>query len=155
MSENQQLFEINQLLADSQTLKILATVSKQGVAQIDYITDLRVTEDNKLEYLEFNEGARTQKRLFRAIWFDGRVTVTLRGQDGRVLEIEVAPERVHITGSFFQQRYVEVRDSGRSEGLAGVWILKPLSVIDRSPEVLKNHYQLNAPFDRHLDAFAL
>lgn len=147
--------DIRRLLADSRTLKALATVGQGNVPQVDFITDLSVNDDGQLEYLEFFEQSRTQKHLTHALWFSGRVTLTLRGSGGEIIEIEAGPAKIHISGELFQRRYAEVRASGRAAGLAGVWILTPRRVSDRSPAVLQQAYLRDEPFHLHLDALAL
>lgn len=147
--------DIRRLLADPQTLIALATLGRESSPQVDFITELQATADNRLEYLEFHEGSRTQKHLFHALWFEAGAIIALRGMDGAIFEIEVRPERVHVTGEYFQRRYAEIRASGRAEGLAGVWILAPVRVSDRSPATLAREYCRDEPFNLHLDVFAL
>lgn len=147
--------DIHRLLVEPETVITLATLSKQCAPQIDFLPELRVTDDHHLEYLEFFEGSRTQKHLFQALWFNLDVTIALRGKSGAIFEIQGRPVKVHVTGELFQLRYVEVRASGRSEGLAGVWHIAPTRVSERSPAVLAREYSRQEPFHLHLDAFAL
>lgn len=143
------------LILDPGTLIALSTLNERGVPQVDFISGLVVSEDNQLEHLEYSENSRTHLRLVNALWFGHSVSITLRGKDGEVFEIQGYPRKVHVTGALFSRRYAEVLKEGRSEGLAGVWRIAPEAVTERSSHALDREHRRDEPFHLHLDAFAL
>jgi len=85
--------EVIELLRDPQTLKVLATVDERGVPHVVVKGSLSVNLDGDLQVLELLETSRTNRNLVRSIWYDRRVAILLKGQDGRSFQIKGLPIR--------------------------------------------------------------
>ncbi|HXW68817.1 MAG TPA: aliphatic sulfonate ABC transporter substrate-binding protein, partial [Dissulfurispiraceae bacterium] len=120
--------EVIDLLADEQTVKVLATTDANGIPHAVVKQSVHLGESGNLVFFELIESARTNRNLVRSIWFDGRVSVTLIGKGGQSYQITGKPVKVLVAGPAFQQFYLRVREQLGDVDLAAVWIIEPEEV---------------------------
>jgi hypothetical protein len=104
-----------------------------------------------VQVLELLETSRTNRNLVRSIWYDRRVAILLKGQDGRSFQIKGLPVRAHVSGPVFQKHYSEVRARLGDVALAAVWVIRPDEVLDETPDVRRKEEQAAHPSFTHLD----
>jgi hypothetical protein len=142
------------LIADRETLKLLATTDESGTPHVVVKQSIHLAEDGNIHYLELLESSRTNHNLVRAIWFDRKVSIAIKGAGKQSFQIKGRPVEVHVTGPLFEKHYVEVRSLLGDVDLAGVWVIEPEEVIDENPEIRRRDEEARRPFFRHLDRLA-
>ena len=143
--------EVSNLIADKETVKILATTDENGVPHAVIKQSLHLGVDGNLVYLELLESSQTNKNLVRSIWFSGKVAVTLKGKDGQSYQIKGKPVKVHISGPVFQKQYLSIQERLGDVELAAVWIIEPEEVLNETYLVRKAQEEANHPYFKHLD----
>ncbi|NPV92800.1 MAG: pyridoxamine 5'-phosphate oxidase family protein [Firmicutes bacterium] len=146
--------EVKNLLADKETLKILATTDEKGIAHAVVKGSLHLDEDGNLIYSELLESSQTQKNMTLGIWFNRQVAVLLIGKDGRSYQLKGRPIRAIISGPVFQETYVRVRERLGDVDLASIWIIEPEEVRNQSYFARKEHEEASRPYFKHLDRLA-
>jgi hypothetical protein len=146
--------EIVDLLADSDSSRIFATVDEKGFPHAVAGAPLRVDEQGNLLYLEYFESSETNKNLTRSIWFDGNVAIALSNKAGQLFQIKGRPVKNHITGALFLKYYREVSSEPGNVNLAAVWEIEPLEVINEGAERRREYERTTRPFFTHLDRIA-
>jgi hypothetical protein len=146
--------EIIDLLAESDTTKVLATLDADGFPHVVVKQSLQPGEDGSILYLELLESSRTNKNLVRSIWYDRSVAIALKGKDGRSWQIKGKPVKTHITGPLFLEHYTAVRERLGDVDLAAVWVIEPKEIINETFAVRREEEERNHPFFTHLDRLA-
>jgi len=146
--------EIIDLLGDSETTKVLATLDADGFPHAVVKQSLQPGEDGEIIYLELLESSRTNKNLVRSIWFGQKIAIALKGKDGRSWQVKGKPVRTHITGPLFQEHYTAIRQRLGDVDLAAVWVIEPEEVIEETFAVSKGEEERQHPFFSHLDLLA-
>ncbi|HTP65915.1 MAG TPA: hypothetical protein VMJ66_11035 [Geobacteraceae bacterium] len=146
--------EIIDLLGDSETTKVLATLDADGFPHAVVKQSLQPGEDGEIIYLELLESSRTNKNLVRSIWFGQKIAIALKGKDGRSWQVKGKPVRTHITGPLFQEHYTAIRQRLGDVDLAAVWVIEPEEVIEETFAVRKGEEERQHPFFSHLDLLA-
>lgn len=142
--------ELVAAFGDERAVKVLATVDADGTPHAVVKGSLRLRADGTLVHLELLESSHTNKNLLRALWFGGRVAVTVvRGL--RSWQIIGRPVRAHVAGPSFQEEYVRVRERLGDVDLAAVWELQPETVVDQSPVRRRREEEEAHPGFLHLD----
>lgn len=122
------------LIADPSAFKALTTVSADGIPHSTIGEWLFVDEDGRLLVLELNERSQTTKNLVHSIWYARSVSILLRGSNGTSIQVRGTPVKAHISGPFFQQHYVAIREQYGDVDLAAVWVIDPVEELDQSRE---------------------
>ena len=146
--------ELIDLLGDSETTKVLATLDADGFPHAVVKQSLQPGEEGRIIYLELLESSRTNKNLVRSLWFDQKVAIALRGKDGRSWQVKGKPVKTHITGALFQQHYTAIRERLGDVDLAAVWEIEPEEVIEETLAARKTEEERKHPFFTHLDRLA-
>ncbi len=146
--------ELISLLQEPDTIKLLATTDESGDPHVVIKQSIHLAEEGNIHYLELLESSRTNHNLVRAIWFDRKVSIAIKGPNQQSFQIKGKPVEVHITGPLFQKHYEEIRQRLGDVDLAGVWVIEPEEVIDENPEVRIKEEEAKRPFFRHLDRLA-
>lgn len=147
--------EVRDLLADSLTVKILATTDGQGHPHAVVKHSLHLGENGRLHLLELLESSSSNRNLLRALWFGGHVAISLSAPDGRSVQIKGRPVKTHITGPLFLRHYQEVRARHGDIDLAAVWEIEPDAVTDQSFGARKDVEDALHPAFIHLDRLAV
>lgn len=145
--------EVVRLLNDRDTVKVLATTDDQGTPHAVVKQSLRLEEGN-LVYLELLESSQTQKNLTRSIWFNRKVSVTLKGKGGQSWQIKGKPVKAIVAGEIFEKNYLAVRERLGDVDLAAVWVIRPEEVVNETYGVRKAQQEANRPILTHLDRLA-
>lgn len=146
--------QVVELLADQETVKVLATTDANGIPHAVIKQSLHLGEDGNLVYLELFETSQTYKNLVRSIWFDHRVAVTIKGKDGRSYQIKGRPVKVIVSGPVFQKHYTGIRERLGNVDLAAVGFIEPEEVIEQTFTVRKALEEASHPYFKHLDRIA-
>ncbi|HEX9022889.1 MAG TPA: pyridoxamine 5'-phosphate oxidase family protein [Geobacteraceae bacterium] len=146
--------EIIDLLGDSETTKVLATLDADGFPHAVVKQSLQPGEDGEIIYLELLESSQTNRNLVRSIWFNQKVAIALKGKDGRSWQVKGRPVRTHITGPLFQRHYTEIRERLGDVDLAAVWVIEPEEVIEESFAARRSEEERKHPVFTHLDRLA-
>lgn len=120
------------LIEDPFASKALATVSADGVPHSITEDWLSVDPNGSLLVLELNERSQTTKNLVHSIWYARSVSILLRGSDGVSIQIRGVPIKAHVSGPFYQQHYVAVREQYGDVDLGAVWVIEPIEELDQS-----------------------
>jgi len=146
--------EVAELLAEKNTVKILATTDDKGIPHAVVKQSLHLGEDGNLVYLELLESSQTNKNMVRSIWFKRQVAVALKGKDGLSYQIKGKPLKAIISGKVFQEHYSRIREKLGDVDLATVWIIEPEEVINESYPIRKAQEEARHPYFKHLDQIA-
>ncbi len=142
--------ELVALFRDEQTVKVLATVDADGTPHAVVKQSLTVSDDGALVHHELLESSRTNKNLLRAVWFGGRVSVTVRRGDTS-WQMKGRPVQAHVAGPVFAREYVRIRERLGDVDLAAVWVIEPEEVVDQSLARRKQQEEAAHPHFLHLD----
>jgi len=142
------------LLADSETVAVIATAGADGTPQLSVSRHLELLDDGRLLHLELLESSETSRNLLRALWFDKQVTIILHGTSGQSLVLHGKPVKAHISGPVFRQYYEMIRHRLGDAGLAAVWLIEPKDISDDSYQTRRRIEKEHFPFHLHLDQLA-
>jgi hypothetical protein len=146
--------EVIQLLADPETIKILGTVSLDGVPHVVSKGSIHAGADGNIHLLQVLEHSQSNRNLTHSLWFDRKVTVYLRGKQGISYQIKGRPVRNLIAGPLFEEHYVKLRARLGDVDLAGVWIITPEELINETGAVRQSEEATRNPYLLHLDRLA-
>lgn len=147
--------EIINLFKKDDTTKVLATIDAKGFPHVVVKQSLQLDENGTVLYLELLESSQTNKNLVRSIWYDGKVSIILKGKAGESWQIKGKPVKAHITGALFQKHYLVVRNLLGDVDLAAVWEIEPEEVIDQSFKSRRVEEEQKHPLFTHLDRLAV
>jgi len=147
--------QINKLLSNPATTASIATLNEDGVPWSVPSPFLRLDEQGRLVHLELLETSTTHRNLLRSIWFEQPLSITLTGQDYRVLVITARPYKALISGPVFSSYYSEVGARLGDADLAAVWLLEPQQLRDETYLLRKAREEELHPFHLHLDRLAV
>ncbi|BBB89617.1 MAG TPA: hypothetical protein PKA28_14295 [Methylomusa anaerophila] len=146
--------EVAELLADKETVKVLATIDAQGVPHAVIKQTIHADENGNLVYLELLESSVTNKNLVRSIWFKKKVSIAIKGKTGISYQITGSPIKAVVAGPIFQKHYVSIREKLGDVDLAAVWIIEPEEVRNQTFKVRKSREEEAHPIFIHLDRLA-
>lgn len=145
---------IIELFENDETVKILATIDDKGVPHAVLKQTLHVNDEKNLVYLELLESSRTSKNLLRSLWFDRKVSATIKSKDNQSYQIIGKPVKALIAGPVFQKYYVDLREKLPAADLAVVWIIEPEEVYNQTFSVRQAQEAAVHPNFIHLDRLA-
>lgn len=146
--------EIKKLIEDKESVKVLATVGKEGNPHVVVKGSIFVNEDGNLEYLELLEGSKTNKNLLYSLWFEKDVEVNVITRDGRSLLIAGRPVKNIFTGHEYQEKYEEAQKRDPENDLSSLWIIEPYKIVDETYQVRRTEEAEIHPIYAHLDRLA-
>ena len=146
--------ELVSAIKNKKTAKALATSNEDGSPILIFSPDLHIDENGDLVHLELLESSATNKNLVRGIWFDKKVSVSVRTPEGREWSITGAPIKMHVSGPLFQKYYVETSLHYGEADLAAAWVIRPESENEETYSVKLREQDIEHPFFRHLDRLA-
>lgn len=124
--------EITELFNRADTVKVITTVSAEGVPHVAAKGSLHLNGNGEIILLELLETSQTNKNLTYSLWFQKKVAIGLYTPDRRSYLIEADPYKDLIHGHQFEEYYRAVREKVPGSDLAGVWILRPTSYRNES-----------------------
>lgn len=142
--------KVREILNDPYSIKMLATVDKDGNPHIVVKKSIHVNEDGYIEYLELIESSQTNKNMVHSIWFSKTVAVNV--QSGNIsYQIKGIPHRAIIAGQQFEKEYDRIRKKLGDVDLSAVWLIEPTEVIEESFEKRRKEEEEAHPILKHLD----
>ena len=143
--------ELVEIINDKETLKSVATVSREGIPHVAYKGSLHVEED-KIVFYDLIQSSQINKNLVHAIWFDGKVAINLLSKDKRSFLIIGKPVKSVTAGQAFEKIYVALQEKkGVEVDLSAIWYIEPLSVREETYTARRKEEEEKYPYIRHLD----
>lgn len=147
--------EIINAIKDKQSVKVLASISKDGVPHVTVKDTIRVLEDGRIAYYELLESSQTQRNLVFSIWFNKQVAINVITKDSKSYQIKGKPYKAVIAGKQFEKAYLEVQDKlGKDHDLSTVWIIEPEEVYEETYSVKREIIEREHPYVLHFDRIA-
>lgn len=141
--------EIIELL-NNDAITVLAMVDENGQPH-SFQKTMRVLENGKLAYLELTESSKSYKNFTRSLWFNQKISITVVGGDGGSWRITGKPEKIIISGPFFEQNYKNIRQKLGDVDLAAICIIEPEEITNESFLYLFQEQEKQQPIFKHLD----
>lgn len=138
------------LINDPESVKVLATVDREGVPHAVFKGSLHVNEAGQLEYYDLIESSQTNKNMVTAIWFHKTVTAVIK-KGNESIQVKGIPQRAVISGREFEKVYTELRKDGRDIDLSTIWRIEPTEVRRQTFEYRKETEEKAHPILKHLD----
>lgn len=146
--------EIRDAIEDKDSIKLIATISRQGEPHVVAKGSLTVTEDGKLRYRELLEGSQTNKNVTYALWFNKTVAVNVITKEQKSYQIKGIPRKSLIAGHEYEKAYVAAQEINKNNDLAAVYYIEPTEVIDESYPVRLKEENEKHPLYIHIDRLA-
>jgi hypothetical protein len=146
--------ELKELIANSKSVKVLATVSAEGVPHTAIKQSAFLNEDGNIEYLELLESSQSYKNFTSSLWYDKKVSFSISGQGDLSFQVIGKPVKILISGPVFEKHYIRVRDKLGDVDLAAVCIVEPKKVINQSFHIKFQQQEELKPVFKHLDRLA-
>ncbi len=133
------------------TLKVVASIDKNGVPHIVFKGSLHVNEDGNIEFYEILESSRNNQNFVHSIWFDKKVAVNILTSDRKSYEIVGKPLKSVTAGKVFEKVYVSLREQRGDVDLAAIWTIEPEVVKEETFVVRVQEDEEKYPLLKHLD----
>jgi DNA-directed RNA polymerase subunit N (RpoN/RPB10) len=143
--------ELAALINAPETLKVLATIDKNGEPHVVYKGSIHAEDNGNLSFLELLESSRSSQNLVHSIWFDKKIAVNVLDKDKNSYEIIAKPTRCITCGREFERAYESVRDRLGDVDLSAIWIVEPVKITNETYRVRLRQEEENFPIIRHLD----
>lgn len=143
--------EVQALLAQRSTTKVLTTLNEDGSPHAAVKQSLQVDEEGRLLYLELLETSVTHRNLTASLWFDRPLSILLMGRSSECWQLTARAERVEVSGPLFKKHYRLAACRYGDVDLAAVWILEPLSLRNQGRVARMEEEQRRHPWMMHLD----
>jgi|GEM_PF-1837343 hypothetical protein len=125
--------EIEPLIQDKSSLKIIAAASAEGVVHAAPKGTLHVDEDGNLQYVELFEASKSYRNITASLWFNKKVAVLIIGEDQRAFEITGDVKSILISGRKFEKLYRKLQEE-KGFDIAAVVTIVPESVENLQPD---------------------
>lgn len=144
--------DIKKIIADPETLKVVASVGKNGIPHAVFKGSLHINNDGNIEYYELLESAKDNQNLVYSLWYGKKVAINILSKDGKSFEIIGTPIRTITSGHLFQEVYVALREKrGKDSDLGAIWIIQPEEIRNETFAVRKEEDEKNYPILKHID----
>jgi len=151
---NELLKQVQDIVADSGSLKIVSTLNENGTIHSAPKGTLKVNASWQLEYIEVLESSSSYKNVVRSLWFDKKVTVLVIGTDKRSYEIIGNIKRILTAGRHFEDAYKAFLEK-RGHGIAAVIQIDVESITDLDISKGIERQEREHFFFTHLDRFTV
>lgn len=142
--------KIKNLANDPNTIKIVGTVSVDGVPHTAVKQTLRIRDDGNIEYIELLESSKSYRNITGSIWYNKKVSISLVGENRESYVILGSPERILVSGREFEEIY-EKTLAEKGFDIAAVITIIPESVEKNSPQEKFAQQDESRLFYKHLD----
>jgi DNA-directed RNA polymerase subunit N (RpoN/RPB10) len=143
--------KLREIINEGSTLKVVASVDKNGVPHVVFKGSLHINEDGNIVFYELLESSRNEQNFVYSIWYDKKVAVNVLDKDKNSYEIIGKPVRCITCGKQFEIVYQNVRNKLGDVDLAAIWIVEPEKVTNESYAVRLKEEEENYPIIHHLD----
>lgn len=146
--------DVKKIINNPASLKVVATVSRDGIPHAALKGSLHVEED-QLVFYDFIQSSQVNKNLVNAIWFGGKVAVNVyheNGQEKLSYLITGKPAKCITAGREFEALYVSFQEKyGKEMDLSAIWYIEPESIRDESLFSRKAEEEEKFPYIKHID----
>lgn len=146
--------EVKNALRDPGSVKVLASVDRDGRPYVVAKGSLSVDEEGRLYYLELLESSATNKNLIRSLWYDQWVAVNVITKDGRSYQIRGVPVKTLVAGRIYEAYYQKVQSQNPQNDLAAVYYIEPEEIREQTYQLRKEQEERKHPLYIHLDRLA-
>ena len=141
--------EVKEIINSPDTLKVLATVSREGVPHVVFKGSIKVNEEGLIEYLEIIESSQTNKNMVNSIWFNKTVAINVF-QNKRSFQIKGKVKQSIIAGRKFEERYIQIKEK-KNVDLSAIYLIEPEEIQEESFEKRRLEELEKHPILQHLD----
>ena len=146
---------ILEAIKDPSSIKVIATISKDGIPHVTPKGSITVDENGRIRFLELLEKSQTQKNLVYSIWFDKYVAINIITADHKSYQIKGKIYRTVNAGREFQDAYVAVQEKkGKDIDLSAIWYVDVTDVSEQTFEVRREILETEYPYEIHVDRLA-
>lgn len=147
--------EIKQAINAKDSIKVIGTISKEGIPHVTVKSSLSVTEDGKLTFFELLEKSQTQKNLVYSLWFDKTVTINVITADKKSYQLKGIPKKAVTSGRDFQNVYIKIQEAaGRDVDLSAIWYIEVDEMEEETFQVRRDKLEAQYPYELHVDRLA-
>ena len=147
--------EILDAISNPDSIKVIATISKDGVPHVTPKGSISVDENGRIRFLELLEKSQTQKNLVYSIWFDKFVAINIITPEKRSLLIKGKIYKTINSGKEFQDAYVAVQKAkGTDIDLSAIWLVDVESVSEQTFLARREVLETSNPYELHVDRLA-
>lgn len=144
--------EAAEAIRSKDSIKILATVGKEGSPHAVVKDSLTLLDDGTIAFYELIETSQTQKNLVYSIWFNKLAAITVVTPDGKSYQVKGIPGKVIIAGQRFLDAYAEVQKNiGPDIDLSAVWLIVPSEEREQTFPVRREIEESKHPYEIHVD----
>ena len=144
--------ELQDIIEDKETLKLVATVGKDGIPHAVYKGSLHVNEDGNIEYYELLESARDNQNFVYSLWFDKKISISILDKNKRSFESTGKPGRSITSGKKFLDAYANLKNArGNSSDLGAIQIIEIEEIREETYAVRKQEDEEKYPILKHID----
>ena len=140
---------LKEIINNPESIKVLATVDKNGIPHAVFKNSITVNEKGLLKYFELIESSVTNQNMTNTIWHDGIVSVNVLS-GSRSFQIKGKIYKAIIYGSEFESDYLYVKKVLK-EDLSTIWLIEPLEIKEETLSVRSEQERELHPLFRHLD----
>jgi hypothetical protein len=149
------LKDIESIVNDPDSVKVLASIDRNGVVHAVFKESIATTEDGNIYFLELNETSQTNKNMTYSLWFKHSVSVNILAKDKISYQVKGTPTRTIICGPEFEKAYIAVQERlGADADLSAIWIIRPDEIREETPVVRQAEERKKYPLIGHLDRFS-
>jgi hypothetical protein len=147
--------EIKEAMGMVDSVKIVATVGKEGIPHAVVKDSLVLLDDGTIAFYELLETSQTQKNLVYSIWFNKLVAITVLTKDGRSYQVKGLPKKAVIAGQRFTEAYMDVQNRlGSDIDLSAMWLITPSEEREQTFLVRRQIEETAHPYEIHIDRIA-
>ena len=146
--------EVKEAIRDRESVKILASISKEGIVHAVPKGSIEVDADGNIRYLELLESSNTNRNLIYSLWFEKTVSITVVTKEKKSWQIKGIPVKTLVFGHEFEEAYEKVQEHDENMDLAAVYIIVPTEVTEQTYAVRRVEEETKHPLYIHIDRLA-
>lgn len=143
--------ELKQIINNPGTLKVLASISKEGKLHVVFKGSISINDEGYIVYDEIIENSVTNKNVLYSLWFNKEVAINILSSDKKSYQIKGIPVKAFVNGSLYEEHYRKIEERNKDNDLATVYFIEPTEVIEESFLVQREKYAAEEPLYKHLD----
>ena len=152
---NQLSKEIIDAINNPDSIKVVATISKEGIPHVTPKGSLTVDENGRIRFLELLEKSQTQKNLVYSIWFDKYIAINIITPDRKSYLIKGKAYKTINSGKEFIDAYVAVQEKkGKDIDLSSIWLIDVESTSEQTFIARREVLETSNPYEIHVDRLA-
>ena len=140
--------EIESLVNDPQSIKILVTVSADGIVHAVPKGTIHTDEAGNIEYAELFESSQSYRNITASLWFNKKAAILIIAY-----EVSGSIKTILVAGRKFEEAYKKI-EAEKGFDIAAVIKIVPESVEDLNPRKKFAEQEETHFFYKHLDRIA-